>query len=236
MSTMLSKVGNSHDHRRFDAFPEVASCNRTCVGGECSADESKIVCGLSLLKAPCVVYSIGSNNQWEFELDVLSLTPCEVHTFDCTGPLQRYHPPDNQRLHFHHACIAAKNSFPSRDSSMQGQIWSLETAQQKLAHARLDLLKMDIEGFEWSILESWSTLDPHGSQPVALPMQILVEVHYRTQMKDLADKDFEDFKSASDMVRLSSRLNRLGYFTAVNDRNPYCPHCTELTLMKARCT
>jgi len=118
---------------------------------------------------------------------------------------------------------------------MQGGKMSLTTLQKKLGHSRLDLLKMDIEGFEWPILESWSEPDSAGPWPNALPMQILVEVHYRTQMKDLASDHLKDFKVASDMVRLSSKLNQLGYFTAVNDNNPFCPHCTELTLLKARC-
>jgi hypothetical protein len=94
---------------------------------------------------------------------------------------------------------------------------------------------MDIEGFEWPILESWSEPDSSASLPNALPMQIVVEVHYRTQMTDLASNALIDFKNASDMVRLSSKLNQMGYFTAVNDNNPFCPHCTELTLLKARC-
>ena len=235
LSSYLSSAGSSYDHQRFEAFTEMSSCDHTCVGGECSGDESKIVCGLSLLREPCIIYSIGSNNQWNFELDALSLTPCDVHTFDCTGALTRFQPPDNPRLYFHHICLVSKHSEHSDDSSMQGGKMSLTTLQKKLGHSRLDLLKMDIEGFEWPILESWSEPDSAGPWPNALPMQILVEVHYRTQMKDLASDHLKDFKVASDMVRLSSKLNQLGYFTAVNDNNPFCPHCTELTLLKARC-
>ena len=52
------------------------------MGGECGADDSKMVCGLDLLKAPCVVYSVGGNNMWSFELDILANTECEVHTLD----------------------------------------------------------------------------------------------------------------------------------------------------------
>jgi hypothetical protein len=49
--------------------------------------------------------------------------------------------------------------------------------QQKLHHKRIDLFKMDIEGFEWPMFESWPVLaDQKRSEELSLPMQILVEV------------------------------------------------------------
>ena len=33
----------------------------------------------------CIIYSIGGNNEWQFELDLLQRTKCHIHTFDCTG-------------------------------------------------------------------------------------------------------------------------------------------------------
>jgi len=32
----------------------------------------------------CVVYSIGSNNQWDFEEAIFRSTKCMIETFDCT--------------------------------------------------------------------------------------------------------------------------------------------------------
>ena len=95
---------------------------------------------------------------------------------------------------------------------------------------------MDIEGFEWPILLSWPEImrtEPVVSTP--LPAQVLVEVHFRTQMTDLAADEEKDFKFPTDMVRLSTHLARVGYITAVNDPNPKCPHCTELTLLRVSC-
>jgi len=67
-------------------------CARDGVRGACSCDASKIICGLAeLQKAPhCIIYSMNGNNQWAFELDLLERTPCQVHTFDCTGPAIRF--------------------------------------------------------------------------------------------------------------------------------------------------
>jgi hypothetical protein len=50
-------------------------------------DGGKILCGLGkeILENPnCIVYSIGSNNDFSFEEAVLKNTKCSVWTFDCT--------------------------------------------------------------------------------------------------------------------------------------------------------
>ena len=94
-----------HNHNRFRPFHTAVDCNPTCVGGECGSDTSKIVCGLNTLRSPCVVYSIGSNNDWSFELGVLKSTSCEVHTFDCTGDRSRFKVPPSNRLFFHYECL-----------------------------------------------------------------------------------------------------------------------------------
>ena len=48
-------------------------------------DEEKHACGISKLAEPCVIISVGSNNQWSFEASIVNKTKCTVHTFDCTG-------------------------------------------------------------------------------------------------------------------------------------------------------
>ena len=49
-------------------------------------DGGKWVCGLRALleDRPCIVYSVGSNGETTFEVDMLNRTSCEVHTFDPT--------------------------------------------------------------------------------------------------------------------------------------------------------
>jgi hypothetical protein len=158
----------------------------SCAGGACRDDTSKIVCGLEELNKEatiktdtCIVYSIGGNNQWEFELDILSRTTCDVHTFDCTGPRSRFQVPNNPRLHFHHACLSAYPELVGepRPGFMRGQIWTLLKMQQRLGHKRIDLLKVDIEGWEFPLFESWPDLyRTKESERILLPMQLLVEV------------------------------------------------------------
>lgn len=245
----------------FGAFQVVTTCDpteRQCVGGSCGNDKSKITCGLRGLQPGCVVYSIGGNNQWEFESSILEHTPCSVHTFDCTGPRSRFTPPAHERLFFHHVCVGAQRrpgaKNPETDCGSRvsrghcGPTRTLSDLQHNLGHRQIDLYKMDIEGWEWPLLESWPEIvDNQQTTPNAtttnetwsLPMQILVEIHYKTNFKDLwpphVDKKHRPFKSPAQIVELQARLLRMGYVTIERDDNRACPHCTELTLVRARC-
>ena len=70
-------------HRRFDimmpAVQEVCS-HLMRIGNQ--GDGGKLICGLDRIphteETPCIVYSIGSNNQWDFETDIVRSTTCSV--------------------------------------------------------------------------------------------------------------------------------------------------------------
>jgi hypothetical protein len=235
-----------HSWARFFPFDTMAECDSTCVGGECRQDTSKIICGIDKLQTEekCIVYSVGGDNQWDFELDILAKTPCEVHTFDCTGDTTRFNKPNHPRLKFHHICLGAEHVPYDHDTVCKGidvicgDILTLYQIQTMLGHKRIDLFKMDIEGYEWPIFESWPELgDTSQAADMVLPMQVLVEVHYRTQMENLwpQSKWRSDFKSATDMVRLQEHLLKAGYAVGFRDDNRRCPHCTELTLVRYQC-
>ena len=243
----------NRDHGRFFPFDSMATCTeRDCVGGSCGSDTSKIVCGLRELskntssladEETCVVYSIGGNNQWEFELDILKKTPCEVHTFDCTGPRDRFNKPDHDRLHFHHVCIGARHQDapPATECAGKakcGETWTLAEMQQTLGHQRIDLFKIDAEGYEWPLLDRWPELSDPSSAEVVLPFQILVELHYEAWSADLyhpSQAIGSQLRFGRDLVLLQAHLLRMGYIVVERDDNPHCPCCTELTLVRARC-
>lgn len=216
----------------------MGSCDEVCIGGACRQDTLKTSCGVNEgeMKSPCVVYSIGGNNQWEFELDVLTKTPCEVHTFDCTGPIERFKKPEHNRLHFHHVCLGQRNKpGPEAETPKgSGEFWTLEKMQTSLNHSQIDLFKADIEGYEWGMFESWPTLTHTHASTTVLPMQVLVEVHYRTHMTELA-LSRNDFKFSTDMINLQSHFLKMGYAVVARDDNRECAHCTELTLVRIRC-
>ena len=239
-----------HTHDRFFPFQPMSGCTQTCVGGPCGSDQSKIICGEEQLKKvrnrDCVVYSIGGNNKWQFEIDILKNTPCEVHTFDCTGSITRFQKPDSDRVTFHHICLGTsfkpgpiKNCTTEGRNSICGPIMTLGEIQSRLGHDQIDLLKFDIEGYEWPIFNSWPELsDVTSSAQFVYPMQILVEIHYRTQFPELRlpqQKAVDDFRSAEDLVMLQAHLLKMGYAVIFRDDNRHCKHCTELTLFRFQC-
>ena len=253
----------------FEPLTTCPSQHQMCLGGPCGDDVSKIACGVSRqfvslssnsnntttattttinnsnatssATPPCIVYSIGGNNHWEFELDVLRQTPCQVHSFDCTGPRTRFEVPHNPRLVFHYLCLGATqqeappSNAPCRTRrDVCGPMWTLPQIQRHLNHHHVDLFKMDIEGFEWPLFEAWQQQQQLDTT-ATLPMQMLVEIHYRTQFKELAPDRTKDWKTAAHLVLLQAQLTRMGYATVVRDDNAKCRHCTELTLLRVKC-
>ena len=230
----------NHNHNRFRVFHKGIDCNYTCVGGACGDDTSKVVCGLDALlqreevvvsrpssSPSCVVYSIGGNNQWEFERDMLEKTNCDIHTFDCTGNKSRFIVPPSDRLFFHYECLG---------TSSETNFFTFEQLTTKYGHEQVDLLKMDIEGYEYGVFEDiFSSADL-----MSAPMQILVEVHYRTSMRGIpgaraANGKIIDWKNETDLFNLNLSFLKNGYIIANRDDNIFCPSCSELTLIRILC-
>ena len=124
--------------------------------------------------------------------------------------------------------IPAPKSCDNGPETICGSMMTIQQIQSLLNHTRIDLLKMDIEGFEWPILESWPELEE--DEISELPYQILIEIHYKSQFIRI-DTPF----APRELVKLQEHLLKMGYATVVRDDNPYCPHCTELTLIRFQC-
>ena len=121
--------------------------------------------------APCTVYSIGSNNKWDFEMNFFKQTKCKIETFDCT--CNATIPPEIEtRTRFWESCIGATDSndkkfltFPS----LNRMIGRKEGP---------DYLKVDIEGYEWGVLKSMADQAMRDtSYHKHLPLQIYGEFH-----------------------------------------------------------
>ena len=129
-------------HRRFDVMmPAVDACpSLTLIGS--SFDGGKLICGLDRIpdtaETPCVVYSVGSNNQWDFEAGIVERTNCRVFTFDCTvdGVVPGH---IEDRVTFHKICLGTKTT-----GGEVGSFLSLAKMMSMLRHDHITLLKMDI--------------------------------------------------------------------------------------------
>ena len=65
--------------------PSTLRCDRSTANlPRAQKDGSKVMCSASGLEPPCIIYSLGSRNEYDFEQDMLERTSCHVHSFDCT--------------------------------------------------------------------------------------------------------------------------------------------------------
>ncbi len=161
-------------------------------------DEEKRICG-SLPADGCLVFSLGSNNQWTFEQAVLRASPaCVVHTFDCTLTGEQARPPPG--VVFHSTCMGHSSNTCGYSTLMR----------QMDLHGVPQYLKVDIEGYEYETLLEYLMEARMRSTSVVLPAQIAVEVHRLTSAVDLDRAELAEFANA---------LHALGGYTIVHRRD-----------------
>lgn len=216
--------------RRFDLFSPFIECpykqELTRFGGQ--GDGGKLVCQ-GMLKSPdCVVYSLGSHNNYRFEQDILDKTNCTVVTFDCTIDGRKLGP----RHVFSKLCLGSQSKMEE-----DPQNWTtLSAAMERFGHKQLDLLKIDIEGAEYDVIGDW---DQSSSE---LPRQLAIEIHYSgiyygtpsfknsTDLSNLLWPLHE--MRLSDLALFISHLANAGYGIVSREDNPRAKHCTELSLIR----
>ena len=161
-----------------------------------------------------VVYSVGVGKDISFDLGLVHRFGCRVVAMDPTpmsrdwigrqdlpesmhfepialsnidGPLRLYSPVQEGFVSFSNV---RRNS---RQDEIEVPSLRLRTIMEKFGHAHVDILKMDIEGSEYGVIEDLEN-HPH------LPTQLLVEFHHRVNGTGL--------EKTSEAVH---RLENLGY-------------------------
>jgi FkbM family methyltransferase len=150
------------------------------------------VCTLALWPG-AIVYSFGVGEDVSFDLALIQKFGCEVYAFDPTPRsiawvASSVHDP---RFHFSPVGIAAKDgavqatppenpNYVSRykpragaaaDHAIEFPVKRYETIRRELGHDRVDILKLDIEGFEFEVIPDLLRAD-------ILPGQVLVDFHH----------------------------------------------------------
>ena len=149
-----------------------------------------------------IVYSLGVGQDISFDVSIIECYGCKVYAFDPTPSvavwLQRQILPAN--LIFQSVAVGVTDGFldlfePGTEgvshhalpqgSSQRIRVPSacIPTLMLRNGHDRIDLLKMDIEGFEYEVLRSMLRTDIR-------PRQIVVEFHHF--FKQLSNRDTED--------------------------------------------
>eukprot|EP01036_Dinobryon_divergens_P022609 gene22609-30881_t len=154
----------------------------------------------------CIVYSVGSKNQYKFEEAIFNRTKCFVEIFDCT--VGAFTPPAyiQSRIRTHKVCLGSKTEVVRGRQFMN---WTSLNALTGL-NTNPDFLKMDIEGYEYPVLHS--IIDSGENFPL----------QQRRRMYP------------AELIAFMNYLRVFGGYYLVNRRDA-CGHCTEIVVAMLDC-
>jgi hypothetical protein len=172
-------------------------------------DGHKAVC-LDQFIAPvynnCLVYSFGINNQWTFD-DAMAQFRCQVYSFDPSMGVGDYD--RSQQIHFYSLGLSGKDEVHPSTKWKMKTAWSIYQmlAPRHGVSTLIDVLKMDIEFYEWDaipqMLRSGFLADK--------VKQLAVEIHFNANDTLETFKRYasilQDIESTGQFVRFSSRPN-----------------------------
>ena len=159
-----------YSHRKFDPMWSHFDADWPCMFGEYglgvrTGDGYKWGCGIHLIKDPCVIYSLGSMNDFSFEIAIYRVVPhCHIYTFDPFVEKPMIPSRMIHNLHYYKWAIGGKNEIVNGT-----QYYTIPTIMKRLNHTFIDVLKMDIEGWEWTALLDINEFPSIG--------QLLMELH-----------------------------------------------------------
>lgn len=145
-------------------------------------DGGKWVCGMSRYeksKTPLIVYSFGVQNESSFEQEMLERTNCKIWGYDFS--VEAFGPalvePYRSRTQFLQAGIAG-----TTDKVREPPFFNIQDLMERNGHTYIDILKIDIEYFEFEALTSLlrhisSSPSAQTSAPEFPIGQMLIELH-----------------------------------------------------------
>jgi len=138
----------------------------------------------------CVIYSVGSNGDFSFELGMeqeVGPGVCEFHIFDMKNYTEKMLEQNIKRAYFHQWGLGTQD--PNVDIPEPGkQFYGLKDTIKLLDHENLDMIdifKIDCEKCEWSTFQDWFApgipsmqqvqVELHNAPKEAIPFFTLLE-------------------------------------------------------------
>jgi len=164
----------------WDFFPAAFNCPHEIERVGALGDGGKWVCGMSrvVTKPDCIIYSVGINHESSFEAELLSRTDnCQVWGYDFSvdkfGPEVQESPALLRRAHFKPYGLAGTNAHGSEDTN---KMYTLQSLMALNGHSHIDILKVDIESWEFETLTA--LIKSYVSEDKPLPFgQLQLEIH-----------------------------------------------------------
>ncbi|KZT67836.1 hypothetical protein DAEQUDRAFT_728602 [Daedalea quercina L-15889] len=140
----------------WDFFPPVFNCPHEVERIGALGDGGKWICGLSRIaeKPDCVVYSFGLDWDSTFEGELLQRTShCKVYGYDFTARGFGHGVPRvlKGRTQFARLGLGAEDSHGPAD---EPKMWTLRSLMAANGHDHIDVLHIDIEGWEFEVLRA----------------------------------------------------------------------------------
>jgi hypothetical protein len=184
-------------------------------------DEKRFCVNNEMIKPGCTALSIGSANQWGFEVDIAKRTPCKIITADCTMKDPPNPPAEiKDRVTFYPLCLGATTHDNFRT------YWDF---LKEVKVEEPTFLKMDIEGGEWPVLLSivhTSILAAREGKDI-FPKQMAIEVHDHSNWEEVSPQSMYAF--------FNDVFTRAGYLMAQAVNNPFCLQCYEVLFVRVIC-
>lgn len=166
-----------HMYTLWDFFLPAFRCPHKVKRVGTLGDGGKYVCGLEKVaeQRKCVIYSVGINGESSFEAELLQSTKCDIWGYDYSvkefGPEIENSPELKSRAHFHPYALGGKDDH---GPGANPPFYTLPTLMQMNGHEFIDILKIDIEGFEFSLLTD--LIKAYKGKPLPFG-QLQLEIH-----------------------------------------------------------
>jgi hypothetical protein len=166
--------------KAYDLYEPDWNCHIQTRVGRRHGDGGKFVCGnASYFQAkPCLVYSVGSNGDFSFEIDVKLRYGCEIHTFDPTGNTSLYRSLAKQAgVEFHSLGLSGTHGQMNNSvTNVTSPLLPFPDIAELLGHHQrhIDILKVDCEGCEYGAFPRVLEGIQQGKYTVG---QIQIELH-----------------------------------------------------------
>jgi hypothetical protein len=179
-----------------------------------------------------ILYGVGVANDISFEA-TMAKSGLDAFAFDCTSPSNMAEVAKNRGVAFYPYCVGAPGNLGNGYLQKHGRVGdkkifkSLRQIAEELKHSEVDILKFDIEGYEWGLLEN-EVLGAGGF----LPKQLMFEIHLQGANPHAVPPAVVHGKTEEAMLDLFDKLFEVGYRVVAKEINPGDKRCCEFTLLR----